>query len=74
MKPYNFASNYRNNASDAYIKRPMQKKKKLKRTNMTKKIQQKPCGQKYPKNTIKVHRQPTYCVAEKQQNLRSKNT
>lgn len=74
MKPYNFSSNYRNNASDAYIKRPMQKKIFLKRTNMTKKIQQKPWGQKYPKNTIKVHRWPNNCVAEKQQNLQSKNT
>lgn len=58
MKPYNISSNYRNNASDAYIKRPMQKKIFLKRTNMTKKIQQKPCGQKYPKIQLKFTGNP----------------
>lgn len=36
MKPYNFASNYRNNASDAYIKRPMQKKKIFKKNKYDK--------------------------------------
>lgn len=34
MKPYN--SNYRNNASDAYIKRPMQKKKNFKKNKYDK--------------------------------------
>lgn len=36
MKPYNFSSNYRNNASDAYIKRPNQKKNIFKKNEYDK--------------------------------------